>query len=208
METRLRRDLYTKAFYAIHHDPNNTYDPTKPFIRSDWGPPNNLIPPELKSITSYFLCKIKDSFLNKNKRWLYCTTNLTRAQEHLLNELEASMIHIIIPADKNLGPVIMEWETYIKAVISLLQDKSTYKCLSQAEAKEPMDHVRDLTNKWLRKWRRYHLEEEEETFIERSINELNHVRDPYSHFYITAKVHQKTWKPRPLSATVVAISTS
>ena len=74
----------------------------------------------------------------------------------------------------------------------LLQDKSTYKRLSQAEAKESMDHVRDLTTKWLQKWRQNHLEEEDITFIERSIDELNHVQDPFIYFYITAKVHKNT----------------
>ena len=57
------------------------------------------------------------------------------------------MIHIVFPANKNLGPVIMEQETYIKAVMSLLQDESTYKRLSEAEAKEAMAHIRDLTTK-------------------------------------------------------------
>jgi len=54
MDTRFRRDLYTKTFYAGLDDPDNTYDPTKPFIRSNWEPPDQFLPPELKLIMSYF----------------------------------------------------------------------------------------------------------------------------------------------------------
>ena len=48
---------------------------------------------------------------------------------------------------------------------------------------------------------RHHLEEDDATFIEISI-ELNHVQDPYNHFYITAKVHKNLGSPVQLSANV------
>jgi hypothetical protein len=41
------------------------------------------------------------------------------------------------------------------------------------------------------------IDKQDFDYLNRSIDP-NHIKDPFSHFYITAKVHKKPWKPRPI----------
>jgi hypothetical protein len=102
-------------------------------------------------LTSYFLRKLKPNFFNNNKR-RYATTNLTTIQQNLLHDLQHSDRFIIVPADKNLGPVIMERDIYINAVLSLLQDKDNYKQLTSTQAKLDMQLLQEMLSKWLEKY--------------------------------------------------------
>jgi hypothetical protein len=196
MDRRFRRDLYTKAIFVGYPNPDGEWDPKQLFIRSDWEPPDESIPRELKALTSYFIRKIKPLFFNNNNKRRYATTNLTTIQQNLLHDLQHSDRFIIVPADKNLGPVIMERDTYINAVLSLLQDKDNYKQLTSTQAKLDMQLLQEMLNKWLEKYSSS-IDKRDLDYLNRSID-TNHVEDPFSHFYIIAKVHKNPWKPRPI----------
>jgi hypothetical protein len=109
------------------------------------------------------------------------------------NTLVNSLLYQLI---KNLGPVIMERDTYINAVLSLLQDKNNYKQLSAPQAELDMQLLQEMLNKWLEKYS-ISIDKRDFNYLNRSIDP-DHIKDPFSHFYITAKVHKKPWKPRPI----------
>jgi hypothetical protein len=196
MDKRFRRDLYTKAIFVGYPNPDGEWKTNQLFIRSNWEPPDDKIPRELKALTSYFIRTIKPKFLNNNNKRRYATTNLTTIQQNLLHELQHSDKFIIVPADKNLGPVIMERATYITAVLSLLQDKNNYNQLTSIQAELDMQLLKEMLNKWLEKYS-YYIDKRDLDYLNRSI-EPDHVTDPFFHFYITAKVHKNPWKPRPI----------
>ena len=139
------------------------------------------------------MCRV-EAFLPNNKK-RHASPNLTAIQQHLLDVLENSATHIVISADKNLGPVIIERDKYIAAVLSLLQDEKTYKRLSKEEAKDDMGALKALVTDWITKYDLYGLDNDESEYL---LRYLATVKDPYSHFYITAKIHKKPWKLRPI----------
>ena len=122
--------------------------------------------------------------------------NLDPVQRYTLNILKKSSKHVVIPADKNLGPVIIERDQYILSVLSLLRDQRTYQQLTKEEA---CSAINDL-HKSLRTFLWTHLDNfgidaEEHTYLTRSIDQST---DKLSHFYIIAKIHKTPWKPRPI----------
>eukprot|EP00957_Ditylum_brightwellii_P009574 721898-Ditylum_brightwellii.AAC.1 len=63
-------------------------------------------------------------------------TNLNKLQQHLLRALKNHPEFVILLTDKNLGPVIIEQEEYLKhAIKDHLSDEKTYKQLTNGKAK-------------------------------------------------------------------------
>ena len=79
---RFRRDIYTQMFFAHCED---EYDPKQLFLRSDWEPPTDQIPPEFRAHVSHFLNTLETQF--KPRRAI---PNLPRHHQHLLKELCAN----------------------------------------------------------------------------------------------------------------------
>jgi menaquinone-dependent protoporphyrinogen IX oxidase len=125
-----------------------------------------------------------------------CHHQLNDYSTELLHDLQHSDRFIIVPADKNLGPVIMERDTYINAVLSLLQDKNNYKQLTSIQAKLDMQLLQEMLNKWLEKYSST-IDKRDLDYLNRSID-TDYVKDPFSHFYIITKLHKNPWKPRPI----------
>ena len=61
-------------------------------------------------------------------------SNLPRFLEDLLSNLRGMKQIIFASADKNLGPVAVTLEQYIKDALTHLSDSNTYEMLSSAEA--------------------------------------------------------------------------
>ena len=70
-------------------------------------------------------------------------TNLAPHKQRLLNELRENLDFIVFPADKNLGPCIIERDRYIAACLDHLSDTTTYRRLDQ-EACEKEVAARNL----------------------------------------------------------------
>jgi hypothetical protein len=109
--------------------------------------------------------------------------NLSTPLMATLRSLKNNENFIIKPSDKNLGPAIMDKSTYIKQVLKGHLLTQSYKCLSDNQAKNIMDHIKGT----LKTANLQHLSNKELTYFQRSLNTFH--RLPI--FYGLPKVHKK-----------------
>jgi hypothetical protein len=176
---------------------SNDWKPKQLFIpKEDWNPDINELPREFRARVNYFLKKLEAQFQSKR-----ASSNLTLHQERLLKTLRKSDDFIVLPSDKNLGPCIIERCNYIKAALAHLSDPDTYEELEKDEALQAIRTLRNNIMEFLTTFKD-HFTKEDNTFLWRSLE----VADHFSYFYITAKVHKKPWKPRPITSTAGSIT--
>ena len=120
METRFWRDLNIKSRFA-HVESN--WNPNDLYVKSNWNPDIQDIPAKLRARTSHFLWTLSDSFLPSRR----VPTNLTPLQHYVMKNLHVLEFHVVLLADKGLGPVIMERYAYVHACLSLLLNENNYK---------------------------------------------------------------------------------
>jgi hypothetical protein len=181
---RFQRDLYTKSFMA----PNNKPLP-KLFMRSEWSPPIHLVNKSLQRRTGLFIKRTKQLFVKKRSR-----SNLLPYQRHLLMTLRNNKNFVIINADKNLGPCIIERQQYIdRALKDHLTDRTTYVRVTGNDKISKMYHIKQLLLRFIDSYKKI-LPPEDIKFLKRTAE----VKDPYPKFYLTAKVHKTPWKTRPI----------
>jgi hypothetical protein len=184
IKEKFERDIYTKSFLAE----NNKAIP-KLFIRSIWNPPIHLINSSLQRRTGIFLLRLKKLFKKEKIR-----SNLLPHQRELMRSFRQMKKFIVIQADKNLGPCIIERDQYIKrALKDHLLDHTTYKQLDPTDTFNKLHHIRQSLNNFINTYNKV-LPKDDIKFIKRSIE----VSDPLPKFYITAKVHKNPWKTRPI----------
>jgi hypothetical protein len=182
---RFRRDINTQIFMSHMQQK----DVPSLFLRSKWEPPPWSIPPSLARRTANFTAAITRDFTKKKTR-----SNLLPFQRRLLSDLRNSQEFIIVQADKNLGPCILEREAYTqRALDDHLLDKSTYKQLSEDDAKTAINNVRTRITNFLTNNKKY-LSKPDMKYLQRSLV----VDDPFPKFYLTAKIHKTPWKTRPI----------
>ena len=134
---RLNRDVRIK--YTFAGKESEQYD-KKIYVKSTWDP--NLANQETEDILSTFEANIrKERELSRTRPR---ATNLSKHQFNILNHLRSNKELIIIQCDKNLGPGVMQRETYIREVLRQhLQDgKGTYRQISKDSASEIMRKVK------------------------------------------------------------------
>jgi hypothetical protein len=184
---RFRRDLYLRVFFAGHELPAN-----KLFVRSEWEPPTETIPAELRVRTKTFQKAISRLF-----RVQRCSPNLILHQRRVLNSLRESSKLLVVRTDKNLGPAVIDREAYIRhAFADHLSDKHTYRPLTPEEARSEMN---TLTEKILTFITAYsddnEISEGDANFL---ANSLALVEDPFPRFYLLFKIHKSPLKTRPI----------
>jgi hypothetical protein len=75
---------------------------------------------------------------------------------------------VVFPTNKTLSHAVTERRRYIAlAHIDHLDDKNTYKRLSQHETYHKLEHIAKLITAWLRKYKEV-IPQNEQTFIRRS----------------------------------------
>ena len=130
-----------------------------------------------------------------------CRTNLLKHQRCTLQHFQTDRTHIIFPSDKNLGPCIVERTTYINRVLhDHLLDPNTYQRLTEPEAADHIESIKYQVRTFLFT---HHaaIKKTHHEFLRQSLK----TKDPYSYFYVTAKVHKNPWKTRPIVSTCGSI---
>jgi hypothetical protein len=159
------------------------------YIRVGATAPPHLVNPSLKRRVDLFNIEIQKHFKKRK-----CKSNLLPFQRSALLQLRQSKIHTVFPADKNLGPCIIERDTYIqRALQDHLNDTSTYTRLTKLEADNKIRLITRQVKDFLDNFKTV-ITKSDLTYLRRSIL----VADPYPKFYLTAKVHKTPWKTRPI----------
>ena len=118
-------------------------------------------------------------FFYFSNSWFRRHGNLTPYQRYLLHELINNKKFIVVPANKNLGVCILEREIYIKcALTEHLFQQQTYKALSEAQARQLIQSLHNTIAQYI----------EDQTYLQC----LLETDDPFSHFYLTIKIHKQT----------------
>ena len=181
---RFRRDAHTKAVFATKYPST----PPSLFIRSNWEPDPYAVPNEISGRVSRFLAALQPHFQRSRRT----RANLLPHQVALLHSLRQSDDFIVFPSDKNLGPVILERDEYIRRVfLDHLYNPSVYELLTPTYAEKLVREIREKLTAFTEE---QFLSRDDRTFIRQSME----VEDPYSYFYITAKVHKTPWATRPI----------
>ena len=183
--------------------------PARLYIKSKWDPPiGNEI---LESRLNNFAQHLRRNLIGQDTR---NPPNLTKLQRHALQSLKKSPNLIVLLADKNLGPVVMERSTYIERVLSEhLSDTSTYQEIEKFSAISAIANLREklkrlflshpsnkinATNEYNTK--KHHedcknLYDFERLFLGTNLYDTSQ-RIPI--FYGLVKVHKHPWKIRPV----------
>ena len=133
------RDVRLKYFFAGENLKNkdDNYHP-KLYIKSDWDPPPACEEVE-RRLTQFYL----DIIHHKSKFSPTPTTNISRLQYRALKFLKNNPIYIVAQADKNLGPVLIERDVYIKTVFQHhLSNKETYTQISINEFRDNLAKIK------------------------------------------------------------------
>jgi len=167
---------------------NDDYIPSL-YIPTKWKPPE--APEDVEYAIKKFSSQLSD---NINRKSSNTRTNLTKMQYSCLHLIKNDSRLIVCTSDKNLGPVIMERNTYIhKCLHDHLLCPRTYVRLTEEEALQNIQHTRRILNET----RLHHRDDltvaENNYFIRAAKLEY---RIPQ--FYLTIKIHKQPWKTRPI----------
>jgi hypothetical protein len=121
---RIECDNGLKPFFAGQDDGSN---PSKLRVKSNWRPP--LPPKTIEVQVNSFLMKVCGLIAKRQGK-----QNVTPHQRQLLASIQENQSIIIAQADKNLGPVGIDVEDYIKLGLEHLLDTLTYKMLTETQA--------------------------------------------------------------------------
>jgi hypothetical protein len=182
---RFECNIDLKTFFTGH---SNDEEIPKPRAKSAWRPP--LPPMSVNILVNSFLKNLKRLFC-----WRQGKQNLTPHQQQLLASLQANKSIIIANADKNLGPVGIEVERYIKLGLDHLLDLLTYELLAEDQAEDNVITLKAAIHAWTV---RHHCSLSNDTinFIKEHLDKAT--KDPLGHFYLLIKLHKLPISGRPV----------
>ena len=175
--------LYTKIQLFHLCFTGDPWDPKQPYIRSPtWTPDPKEIPPEVQICIAKFEAALKPHFKG-------CTAphNLIPPQRRrsLTNKKDV----IVVPADKNLGPVILDQEVYVPKCSQNHLLTPTYQQLSQEFVAETTRLIEEF------------ITGHGDNISENDVTHLEHyselVGDRFAYFYALIKVHKTPWQTHP-----------
>ena len=192
---RFRQQVYLQDYYLTN--PPDTLDSNtnesrnrKLHIPTHWVPSVWKVSDSVVYHTDNFLQSLGKLFYKRQ-----CTPNLSTSQLHLLKFLRKKNQFVILKADKNLGPCILETEKYVQyALDDHLNCRATYRKLSSVSANTHMDSVRKKVNSFLYKHRKK-LPKDAIRYIRKKTKEC---KDPFPKLYLLMKVHKQPLKTRPV----------
>ena len=180
---RFRRDIFTKLFFA--HQPLDTTE-TELFVRSDWEPPTDQMPDEIRDRMLRFTRTVSNAYPKQRMG-----PNLTKIQLAALSYLRQNNIYMVIKSDKNLGPCLIEKEKYIQlAFCDHLNDNNTYRQLSATTAMGHKKAIIRRINNFIQQYETYTEDDivnltSDGKFLSRSLK----ANDDFAKFYLLAKIH-------------------
>lgn len=193
----MARSIRTKYFLKEHGmDNSNNYEKQIYIKNKNWHPPPAHIQIE-NAITNFEkMLKSKQQIaISQAKK--QTMTNLNPLQKTVLKQLRENKNIIIKPTDKNLGPAVMDKNTYIKQVLQEHLLTENYQQLSLTETKNMLDNTKNSLRQLI-KDNLNALSTPEATFFKRSLN--CHYRTPI--FYGLPKVHKTPVALRPVVSSV------
>ena len=182
---RIERDIGLKTFFAGH---DRGKEIPKLRTKSTWRPP--LPPHQVDYRINNFLKGLRVLFQRRAGK-----KNLTPRQRQLLTSLQENESVIIANADKNLGPVGIAVEHYIKLGLDHLLDTSTYELLTEDQANQDTDALRRDIYDWTVR-HRSSLPDDTVNFIRDHIDKT--MEDPLGYFYLLIKLHKLPIAGRPV----------
>ena len=210
---RLRRSIRVKFIKFPDYDTKRTYNP-KLYIRKE-----NLqldkAPRKIEKAINNFEESIKKAFQQSQK--VPHVGNLDKAKIELLRIIRKERKYIIVAADKNLGPCILELEQYINRCLSdHLDKKATYQELSELDAVILNENnFRWICGTFIDKPPKVLSEEDRKFFIDsihgkrdglKRMHPKESLGIPY--FYAMPKMHKKPWALRPVVSGVSSVMES
>jgi hypothetical protein len=192
---RLENDIRLRHFWSTRMtDTANDYNP-KLYIKSNWTP--DEASPELEAAMQDFRTQVT-YMATHNTANQHRKHNIPTRTRALLRTLPGNPNFIILPTDKNLGPSIMERDTYkTRCLTDHLSDDTTYQRLTEDEAyqrlKQAEVHFKEMIEHY-----QHILPESEKTYFQRCFKESRRIPQ----FYCTPKVHKQPWKTRPIVSCV------
>ena len=195
---RFRKDVRTKYFFFCtsgDDDGDDDYEP-KIYLPSPFWVPKTAST-EIERAIDRFETTLKTLVLQHRSR---NRPNLLRYELRLISSLRQNKNIIILPSDKNLGPVSMDIDEYVKIILTdHLLDKKRYTILSVEEAimarEKTHSDMWDLINQHNEAG---DFEKFEWDYFSRSY--LRPTRN--SKFYGLPKVHKQPLKLRPIVSSV------
>ena len=191
---RFKQQVFLQDYY-LNNPPDSSNEDTSTFnsklhIPTHWTPSPWKITPSVVTHTDNFLQEVGSLFRQKQ-----CTPNLSFSQLHLLKYLRKKQDFVVVKADKNLGPCILESDQYIQyALTDHLNCRNTYKKLSLDSATKHMEIVHKKIRSFLYKHRK-NLPSNDLKYIRRKTKECT---DYFPKLYLLMKVHKKPLKTRPV----------
>ena len=189
---RFNRDFYLKVFFADDEYTSEDDEPIEKLrINSKWTP--DQPPYAITRRIGNFESAIFRNFKPKHGK-----SNLTKFQARILQEIRSNENIIIAHADKNLGPVGVNTEKYIRwALNEHLLDANTYIQETETEA---LTAAYDLFRE-IYQWTRKHnlcdrLSKDATDYIRYWIQK--NLNDPFGYFYLTIKIHKGPISTRPV----------
>ena len=184
---RFERDIGLRIYFAGDQS-DDTYDPSELHKKSSWRAP--LPPREIDSRLSTFQRELEKIFVRRK-----AVPNLSTAQQRILQDLRKNDNIVILSADKGLGPVGVTRHKYIEWGMKHLNDSSTYSYVSNEEAHVATDDLYYQIFQWTRKYRS-DLGDNTADYIQDKIKQARN--DPFSYFYLLAKLHKSPISTRPV----------
>ena len=184
---RFRDDFYTKVIHSGQENPE--WHPHQLYLRDPtYTPDYNLIPREISIRINAFEKTLLPCFKHRKT-----SKNLSLLQQKLLRQLQNNKDFLVVPSDKNLGPVILERRKYIQRCLSDHLLKSTYQRMTESQATNFVTKTRALLQRFILK---------HDVFSRLDWNYLDRYEttctDPFGYFYALIKVHKSPWQLRPI----------
>ena len=188
---RFNRDFYLKVFFAdSDDDDDDDEDPIEKLrVNSVWKP--DQPPHKITQRIGEF-----EHAIDRNFRPQRGKSNLTKFQANILQDICSNQNIIIAHADKNLGPVGVNTEQYIRwALDEHLSDATTYVKISEADAIKASNDLFTEIYQWTRT-AGMSLSQDARTYIRYWIQKNRF--DPFGYFYLTIKIHKNPVSTRPV----------